>query len=122
MGLDQCAYTRPDDQEPSEAPTQFIWRKHAKLQEFMEQLYVERTGSPADELNCGELKLLTEDIERLKQLVENDDLPTSVGGFFYGHQFQHQSAAEYREQDLEFCAWALNTIKAGNRVYFSCWW
>ena len=122
MGLDQCTYTRPDDQEPSEAPAQFIWRKHAKLQEFMEQLFIKRTHEDATKLNCGELELFLEDIERLRKLVEGNNLPKCEGGFFYGHQFQDESAAEYREQDLEFCQWALATIEAGNKVYFSCWW
>jgi len=49
-------------------------------------------------------------------------LPHCEGGFFYGHQFQDEAAAEYRERDLEFCAWARERIRAGETVIYSCWW
>ena len=41
MGLDQYAFTRNKENCVAE------WRKHARLQEFMERLWVEKTGTPA---------------------------------------------------------------------------
>jgi hypothetical protein len=122
MGLAQCAYTRLPDQNPTDIEPQFIWRKHAKLQEFMECLFEVRTGQPRNELNCGELQLQAEDIAILQTLIEQNKLPESPGGFFYGHQFQDESAAEYRDKDLEFCAWACAILHTRQKVFYSCWW
>lgn len=122
MGLDQYAYTRLPDQTLSEVEPKFVWRKLAKLQEFMERLYEARTGEPAGTLNCGELELQAEDIAMLQAMVERSDLPESPGGFFYGHQFQDESATKYRERDLEFCQWARAVLQTRQKVFYSCWW
>ena len=122
MGLDQYAYTRLPDQNPKEVEPKFIWRKHAKLQEFMERLFEVRTGQPRGELNCGELELQAEDIATLQDMVERGELPDSPGGFFFGHQWQDENAAEYRQKDLEFCAWARTILQTRQKVFYSCWW
>ncbi len=122
MGLDQYAYSRRPDQKPEEVEPEFIWRIHARLQEFMERLFVCRTGQSATELNCGELELQPEDIATLQAMVEQGKLPHCPGGFFYGHQFQDDSADEYREHDLQFCEWARNIQQTRQRVFYSCWW
>ena len=124
MGLDQYAYARPPaplaaDDDPAPA---FVWRKHAKLQEWAEALFMARTGGCADTLNCGELELTLEDVDALERLVREGRLPESPGGFFYGHQHQDESAREYRAYDLEFCAWARERLMNGQRVVYSCWW
>ena len=121
MGLDQYAFAT-DNGTTCEGEPQYVWRKHAKLQEWAEQLFEAKTGNSAEELNCGYLELSGDDIESLKQLVEKKGLPDSPGGFFYGHQFQEESASDYRAQDLEFCNWALVQIAEGQSVYYSCWW
>ncbi len=118
MGLDQYAYVRGEGEE---AP-RFVWRKHSKLQTFMEGLFVERTGQGITELNCGELELGAADIARLEQALKQGGLPHCDGGFFYGHQFQDEAAAAYRDLDLEFCAWARGRISEGDTVIYSCWW
>lgn len=117
MGLDQYAFSEQKPEEP-----QFIWRKHAKLQEFMEALFEERTGRSADELNCANFELTKPDIETLEDLVKAGKLPSSSGGFFYGHQFQEESAVEYKAQDLEFCQWARVLLETRQKVFYSCWW
>ena len=117
MGLDQYAYSPENAENP-----EFIWRKHAKLQEFMERLFVLRTGKDDTDLNCGELELTADDIQMLEELVKTDRLPDSEGGFFYGHQFQDESAREYRDQDLAFCEWAKEILKTRDKVIYSCWW
>ncbi len=124
MGLDQYATATPPapfvaDDDPAPA---FVWRKHAKLQEWAESLFMERSGESSDALNCGELILTAEDVDALEAMVRDGTLPESPGGFFYGHQHQDEGAAAYRDQDLAFCAWARARIADGQRVVYSCWW
>ncbi len=122
MGLDQYAYVKTAESGEEGESAKFVWRKHSKLQTFMEALYVERTGLSACDLNCGELKLEASDIDALEHAVKESALPQCEGGFFYGHQFQDEQATEYRDYDLEFCAWARLEIQAGSTVIYSCWW
>ena len=122
MGLDQYAYCKTAESGEEGESAEFVWRKHSKLQTFMEALYVEKTGLSPDDLNCGELQLEAEDIGTLEQAVKLGALPECHGGFFYGHQFQDEVAAESRDYDLEFCAWARGQIEAGSTVIYSCWW
>ena len=117
MGLDQYAYSRDREQNP-----EFIWRKHVKLQSFMENLYYEREGTDAEAFNCVELELTEQDIETLEELIAANSLPQSEGGFFFGHQWQDEAAEEYREQDLEFCKWEQAILETRERVIYSCWW
>ena len=122
MGLDQYAYVKTTESGEEGESAKFTWRKHSKLQTFMESLYTERTGLSASDLNCGELQLNIADIDTLEQAVSKDALPACEGGFFYGHQFQDEQATEYRDYDLEFCAWARTQIGQGSTVIYSCWW
>lgn len=117
MGLDQYAFSEHRSQKP-----EFVWRKHAKLQTFMEALFEERTGAPAINLNQAKFELTAPDIETLEELVTSGRLPKSPGGFFFGHQFQDESAAEYKSQDLEFCEWAKVLFETRQKVFYSCWW
>ncbi|WP_299832095.1 hypothetical protein [uncultured Roseobacter sp.] len=122
MGLDQYAYRKtPETGEEGDSPA-FVWRKHAKLQTFMEHLYTARTGLDASDLNCGELRLYAADIDRLETAAKAGTLPACAGGFFYGHQFQDEQAEAYRAHDLAFCAWARAEMQAGSTVIYSCWW
>ncbi len=118
MGLDQHAYRKDRDT----CDKDFYWRKHAKLQTWMEQLYTEKTGLSADCFNCVELELTLADIERLEADIRNGQLPESSGGFFFGHEWQDDQAAHYKKQDLEFCEWAKSVLKAKEKVVYSCWW
>tara|TARA_Y100001972_G_scaffold46573_1_gene57446 strand:- start:43 stop:417 length:375 start_codon:yes stop_codon:yes gene_type:complete len=124
MGLDQSAWAREREEEnnPRGHEPQFVWRKHAKLQEFMEQKFVEKTGNSAVDLNCGELELDAVDIAELDQRIQTNQMPRSQGGFFYGHQFQDESEEEYKDQDIAFVEWAKAELEQGNKVIYSCWW
>ncbi len=122
MGLDQYAYIKHGDGTDDDRAAEFVWRKHSKLQAWAETLFTAKTGKPADKLNCGELLLEAEDIAALEALVKQKALPTSEGGFFFGHQFQDEAAVENAAQDLEFCAWAKDAITNGQTVAYSCWW
>ncbi len=122
MGLDQYAYERTDDTGEEGSTAKFVWRKHARLQEFMETLFEEKTGGDPSDLNCGELQLAADDIDQLEAKVKGEGLPESPGGFFFGHQFQDEQAAHYKDQDLAFCSWAKEAMAGGATVCFSCWW
>ena len=124
MGLDQYAYSREkrERDENTVDGEAFYWRKHSKLQEFMEDLALERDGITPSELNCSEIELHAEEVRTLMELVKGNALPRSRGGFFYGHQFQDESAEEYREQDIQFCKWALEEIAEGDYVFYGCDW
>ena len=63
MGLDQYAFTRNKENCVAQ------WRKHARLQEFMERLWVEKTGTQAQNFG-GEGGLNNEFMELQKKLNE----------------------------------------------------
>ncbi len=125
MGLDQYASNflsdgdQPNQQHISES--HFTWRKHSKLHQFMTDIWV-ANGGDADEFNCQPLKLTKENIIDLQRRIKLGILPQSNGGFFFGHQWQDEASQEYREQDLEFCEWALDQFDQGLPVYYDCWW
>jgi len=130
MGLDQYAFaTREaigtEDKTPKEIGDGFYWRKHAKLQAFFDSAVsageVELFNKD-DTFNCNPIKLTLEVVKTLERVLNNRGLPESYGGFFFGHQFQDESALEYREQDLAFCKWAEKSIKKGHHVYYDCWY
>jgi len=123
MGLDQYAFKRePEEPKSKDWQEEFYWRKHAKLQAWMDDLFENKTDNGSDKLNCGELELSLNDIEELETLIQTGTLPESEGGFFFGHQYQDETVEEYKEQDLKFCKWARQQLEAGNHVYYSCWW
>ena len=144
MGLDQFAFAhkseprifkalmRYEEKEGEPVPDElvewvvsppkagYVWRKHSRLQQFMEELYVRRDAG--ESLNGDYLELTKGDIQVLEAVVKTGRLPFCPGGFFWGHQFQEETTKEYKAYDLEFCKWALNQIKEGKHVYYSCWW
>ena len=120
MGLDQIAWS--DEPDRDESPSKFIWRKHAKLQTFFEDIWYNQMGEKESFNSPAQIQLTRELVEILKKLVEEDELPSSQGGFFYGHQFQDGRAEDYKEQDLEFCNWALEEIKNGKEVFYESNW
>ena len=123
MGLDQYAYTRNKENCVAQ------WRKHARLQEFMERLWVEKTGTQAQDfggeggLNNEFMELDEGDIEKLAQAIATDyNEYFCEGGFFYGHQFQEESVRENKEDDLAFVETAKKALADGEKVHYSCWW
>ena len=151
MGLDQYAYARPprkrncDEDEHLEE-----WRKHNRLQGYMEQLW-ESKGCPVpatsydededeeeeDDWSSGgfngiELQLDASDIEYLEEAIKNQELP-ETGGFFFGsdsYTWNKEGGGEdeiqedyyYKEMDLQFVENAKQAIKKKYRVYYSCSW
>ncbi len=155
MGLDQYAFSTSKQLnvthdvhgfpacEVVQATNSYVWRKHSKLQTFMEGVFGERGGllreqdyakyadknsltssfgPPWLSFNCNPILLELEDIANLEACLMNGGLPESEGGLFFGHQFQDEQADRYREQDIEFCAWARKEFDRGRHVYYDCWW
>ena len=128
MGLDQYAYLRERNQMPDDADEsgeQFYWRKHARLQMFMEKQYNKLNGGRphGGMFNCVELPLNEEQLLELQEAINTKYYDHFCdGGFFYGHQFQEQSVEEYKEQDNKFVDQALAHIKAGGDVIYLCSW
>lgn len=130
MGLDQYAYVRAqltDREEDGHTFTEFggerefTWRKHSRLQEFMLSLWTEKGN--AETFNCQPLELTEEDLLQLQRAIDNGFVDfVCDGGFFWGHQFQKEAVDESREYDLEFVTEALEAVRAGERVIYSCWW
>ena len=115
MGLDQMAFSREH-----RGDADYYWRKHPNLQGWMENLWEKKTSTgfgdgPA--FNCVELELNKEDIEALRDAIKDEDLPNTEG-FFFGDD----ADIEYREQDLEFCEWALKELEDGKQVLYDSWW
>ena len=113
MGLDQQAYTK--DKE-GQCETIQDWRKHNALDGWMQSLWTTKGGT--GEWNCSEVELNMHDIEQLEACVVSDSLPETMG-FFYGGDSRLD---EYKkEQTLEFISNAYDTLREGNKVFYSAW-
>lgn len=123
MGLDMYAYktgaklTESVDFSEQNMTSEeiYYWRKHPNLHGWMEQLYYDK-GGKAGTFNCVNVELDMQDLEVLKEVIENDELP-QTGGFFFG-----QTDGTEKEGDLEFVETAMKAIEEGYSVYYSSWW
>ena len=131
MGLDQYANVRnkninfdkvySDDYKPQRDG--FVWRKHSRLQTFMQGKYFDKNPNAEDFNGNDELILDKKIIEELRQEIKSGYRSSFCeGGFFWGHQFQEEAVREYQKQDLEFCDWVLTELDKGNQVVYSCSW
>jgi len=135
MGLDQYAYARPPRKRNSDDDESLCeWRKHNRLQGWMESLW-ESKGCPNanedGEFNCVELQLTQSDIDELKYAIDNFELPES-NGFFWGSDsyFWNDENDEpypendywYKGNDLMFVEQARKMLDKKWRVYYSCWY
>jgi hypothetical protein len=152
MGLDQYAFSRPPSaqmvlpfvEEEEDSPTYddkpfAEWRKHNRLQGWMEQLWHDK-GCPgvvdaSDEVsptpeqlfgsafNCIDLELTPDDLDALASAIAARHLP-ETGGFFFGNDSYADYEGEYgyAQYDLEFLAEAKKRIDKGHKVYYGCWW
>lgn len=138
MGLDQYAYARPprkklNDQD--ECITE--WRKHNRLQGYMEQLWHAKGCPGADEsnphdFNCVELQLTKDDLDMLEHAIEERSFPVA-DGFFWGPDSytwdEHAHAQDqtrdnyyYLAHDKQFVRDARDMIDLGWRVFYSSWY
>lgn len=140
MGLDQYAYSveqggKNDGEEHHLAE----WRKHNRLQGWMEQLWEDK-GRPFDgkldenpmgDFNCIPLELTLSDISELEESITEMALP-ETGGFFFGSDsFEWEDEdgnppAEgdyyYKQNDLQFIEDARKALREGKKVFYNCWW
>ena len=136
MGLDQYAYARDPRVEVTEEQLEYgegdisimDWRKHNRLQGYMEQVWLEQGGeygeSWTDGFNGKEVKLGVEEINALEEAVENREFP-ETGGFFFGsdsyEEYDHPDWGNYTK-DKEFIAEARKLLAEGFEVYYNSWW
>ena len=125
MGLDMYAYARPPRKRNSDEDVSICeWRKHNRLQGWMENLW-ENKGRPnwkpsegendfSGDFNSVELQLTRADLYNLKDDILSLNLPES-DGFFWGSDSytwdnegngteEIQDDYYYKEQDLDFIA------------------
>ena len=125
MGLDQNAYKvkrkyAPTTKTETVRTTEICyWRKHNALQGWMEELWCQKTGGKAEDLNCSDLPLTSEDLDKLEEAIIKNKLPVTVGFFYGSDTSQDESLKEY---DLNFVAKARDAIKEGYEITYSCWW
>ena len=136
MGLDQYAYATPAGAESQEELA--YWRKHNRLQGWMEQLWEDKgrpnyddIGNPLGDFNCVPVEITLSDLEQLEAEIVNKTLP-ETGGFFFGNDSYEWMDDEgnspkegdyhYKETDLQFIEDARKAIADGKKVYYNCWW
>jgi len=118
MGLDQYAHEVNSD---GERPAIACWRKHNRLQGWMEALYREKGGT--GDFNCQEVALDLEDLHNLEDAVRNRELPETHGFFFGQDSYEDPlNAAEDRKADLAFIKKAREALRGGSRVVYSSWY
>ena len=101
MGLDQYAYSEDSNGERTEIA---YWRKHNRLQGWMENLYTDKG-------------------ETLESTMMNKILP-ETGGFFYGPDSykDYEDQDGYKSDDEMFINKAREELNNGNKVIYFCWW
>ena len=145
MGLDQHAHLRnhkvdwdkyySDNKEESKSEHEkvFVWRKHARLQEFMARKWAEQ--NPAEKID-GHLAHLgfngdqeapcyiTEEVckELAEQIEKGFSDYHAEDGFFWGQQFQEESVKESKEQDIKFLKFCEQAINEKKVVEYWCSW
>jgi len=131
MGLDQYAYAKDKNGEDTQLAD---WRKHNRLQGWMEQLW-ESKGKPFDgeldespmgDFNCVPVELTSSDLDDLEEAICSKELP-ETGGFFFGsdsYEWETEDGEDYfyKTTDLEFIENARSAIINGDKVFYSSWW
>ena len=116
MGLDQYAAVKDENGEAQELA---YWRKHNRLQGWMEELYARKGGET--EFNCVDLELEIEDINDLETAIDNNSMPETEG-FFLREAPYSEYEEYYKEDDLTFVSNARKALEEGRKVIYSCWW
>ena len=134
MGLDQYAYAENGEEQEELA----YWRKHNRLQGWMEELWNDKgrpnapeETSPMGNFNCIPVELTLSDLEQLEAHVQDKVLPETGGCFFGQDSFDWEDENGndykgtdyyYKETDLKFIAEAREAIQKGLKVFYNCWW
>lgn len=137
MGLDQYAYAKDENGETEHLAE---WRKHNRLQGYMEKLWEDKgrpfdgekdEGNPMGDFNCVPVELTLTDLEQLEAVIVEKDMP-ETGGFFFGsdsYSWEQDDGTPYKdgnyfykETDLQFISDAYKAMAKGNKVFYSSWW
>ena len=116
MGLDQFLYKKPKSKEIG------YWRKHNRLQGWMQNLYENKGGDGT--FNCVDLDLTMDDLDMLERDIKNDNLPKTQG-FFFGddsYDYEKEILEQQKKEDLEIVEEAKKAIREGYTVVYNCWW
>ena len=113
----------------------FVWRKHARLQQFMAKEYAKQNPGEDTNAHSGDLNglgfngedhkvIITLDIlKRLEEAIKNDYYDHFASdGFFWGQQFQEEQVKDYEKQDKQFLKFCKETLKKGETIEYSCSW
>ena len=144
MGLDQYGMIRnkqidfkkvySDKYDPTKDG--FVWRKHARLQTFMAREYAKQNPKEdTDTHSGGDLNglgfngddnkvIITKDVlKRLEEAIKNDYYDHFASdGFFWGQQFQEESAKDYKKQDLAFVKFCKDALEKKEVIEYSSSW
>ena len=122
MGLDQYAYVSQNGKQDDDSREIAYWRKHNRLQGWMENKYIDNGGK--EQFNCVAVELTIDDIEQLDVVINNRMLP-ETGGFFFGSDSYSDYEDEqygYKNDDLSFINKAKEILTSNKKLYYSCWW
>ena len=141
MGLDQHAHLRGHnvnwakyfDDDKEECSKLFVWRKHARLQQFMSTWWDKQNKHHQHE---GHLAHLGFNADQEAPVYVTEELVTDLAeaisnnykdyvaedGFFWGQQFQEESVKEYKEQDIKFLKFCQQAISEKKVVEYWCSW
>ena len=135
MGLDMYAFRHKGDMiQPQEkrdkldgTPRELIqfadWRKHNRLQGFMQELYDKKNGADADNFNCVPLYLSKEELDMLQKQIETRTLPQTEGFFFGDDSYTWEGEQnDMKAYDLKFVKDAKDWLDKGYKVFYECWW
>ena len=122
MGLDQYAYHRRRGDLPEHKEEICYWRKHNRLEGWMEELYRRKTGDMEESFNCKELELTVEDLDQLEATILDRNLPATKG-FFFGDDSYTDYEEGYKETDLEFIQKSKDALNSfGGIIIYTSWW
>ena len=141
MGLDQHAHIRGHnvnwakyfDDDKEECSKIFVWRKHARLQQFMSTWWDKQNKHHQHEGHLAHLGFnadqeapvyVTEELVLdLAEAISNSYKDyVAEDGFFWGQQFQEESVKEYKEQDIKFLKFCQQAISEKKVVEYWCSW
>ena len=141
MGLDQHAHLKGHnvnwakyfDDDKEECSKIFVWRKHARLQQFMSTWWDKQNKHHQHEGHLAHLGFnadqeapvyITEELVLdLAEAISNSNKDyVAEDGFFWGQQFQEESVKEYKEQDIKFLKFCQQAISEKKVVEYWCSW
>ena len=121
MGLDQYAYVSNNGKHDDDSYDIAYWRKHNRLQGWMENKYIDNGGTK--EFNCVAVELTLEDIEQLDIVINNRMLPETEGFFFGNDSYSdYEGKYGYKDDDIKFIDLAREELNKGNKIYYNSWW